>query len=620
MNQDSTSTNSEKLSNRDAALARRRALSLYGKKGLPAGEATRNPTPSAKPTSAAKAAETISAPAPKPVATQNTSTAPAATAPASAEPHVCNCGTQATQEIKTTVLVSNPAPISAAQQRRINQSLRGRGNNPPTRPCGRVPQKVNFGTTLSGAQVSGSQLERSAVTTGNDSGTCRTITGTEYIGAEQYNEFCGTKPSPSPAKVSSSSTSRGGRVTGTEIGRSQKVSGDEIGTCSRVTGTEYLAAEQTRTFCGTSPEPHHEKSGFGMTAMKNKISGTDLNRGVEVTGGETGANRAITGSDYTDTTALRRKADDAPKKVEITHTSAGGAVSGTVVGRSTKVSGSEKGACERITGSDYLSSEEFASFCREKPYQPPAKVGVSPTLNGQNVSGTQMGRSYSVTGDEYGACKPVTGSSYIGADQYAEFCADREVTEAHNRMQRAQYVIPASRQSTNATEASTDSVRKTQCGGFSIVSPAHSSLDATQRITGSAYGGTDRITGSLARATGKVSGTPEFRYRDGVQASGEAVTEEAKDRGPERITGDGRERNVTGDAWDRGDRVTGTEGLSAARRNPTWRGEMRPSGPSRSAREFRKTEQPEAKPSRVTGCSGSSMTGAAVTMSGGARG
>lgn len=613
MNQDSTSSNSEKLSNRDAALARRRALSLYGKKGLPGADAKRNPSVNQTP-SAAKGGELSSTPAPAPILTQN---APVATA--SAEPPACDCGNQTVQEVKTTPRVSNPAPISAAQQRRINQSLRGRGNKPPARPCGRVPQKFNFGTTLSGAQVSGSQLERSPGTTGNESGSCRTITGTEYIGVEQYNQFCGTKPSPSPAKVSSSSTSRGGRVTGTEIGRSQKVSGDETGTCSRVTGTEYLAAEQTRTFCGTTPEAHHEKSGFGMTAMKNMISGTDLNRGVDVTGGESGANRVITGSDYTDTTALRRKTEEAPKKVEITHTSAGGTVSGTLIGRSNKVSGADRGACERITGSDYLSSEEFSSFCREQPYQPPAKVGVSPTLNGQNVSGTQLGRSSSVTGDEYGACKPVTGSSYIGADQYAAFCADREVTEANNRLQREQYVIPASSQSTSSVETSTDSARKPQCGGFSIVSPAHSSQDATQRITGSAYGGTDRITGSLALATGKVSGTPEFRYRDGVQSSSEAMAD-AKDRSPERITGEGRERNVTGDAWDRGDRVTGTEGLSAARRNPTWRSEMRPSGPTRNAREFRKAEQPEAKPSRVTGCSGSSMTGAAVTMSGGARG
>lgn len=272
-------------------------------------------------------------------------------------------------------------------------------------------------------------------------------------------------------------------------------------------------------------------------------------------------------------------------------------------------------------GSDYLSSEEFASFCRAAPYQPPAKGGVSPTLKGQNVSGTQLGRSYSVTGDEYGACKPVTGSSYIGADQYAEFCADRAVAEASNRVQRAQRVIPASRQA--APQALQDQpsdepsapARGVQCGSFSIVSPANSAQDSTQRITGSAYGGTDRITGSLARATGKVSGTPEFRYRDGIEAP-VAVVADAK----ERITGEGRERNVTGDAWDRGDRVTGTEGLSAARRNPTWRGEPRLNGATKNAREFRKAEQPEAQPSRVTGCSGSSMTGAAVTMSGGARG
>lgn len=616
MNQDSTHTNSENPADRNAALARRRALSLYGKKGLPASEANRASTPSGMRSGGPAAKSAASS------ASASTSAAPKNASPtaASAESPACNCATKTTTEVKSTPIASNPAPISASQQRRINQSLRGRGNKQPARPCGRVPQKVNFGTTLSGAQVSGSQLERSAVTTGNDSGTCRTITGTEYIGAEQYNQFCGTKPSPSPAKVSSSSTSRGGRVTGTEIGRSQKVSGDEVGTCTRVTGTEYLAAEQTRTFCGTSPEPHHEKSGFGMTALKNKISGTDLNRGVEVTGGETGASRVITGSDYTDASALRHKSNVVPKKVEISHTSSGGTVSGTLVGRSNKVSGSEKGACERVTGSDYLSSEEFSSFCREQPYQPPAKVGVSPTLNGQKVSGTQMGRSYSVTGDEYGACKPVTGSSYIGADQYAEFCAGREATEAKNRMQREQYVIPASRQSTSSVETDSDSARKPQCGGFSIVSPAHSSQEVSQRITGSAYGGNDRITGSLARATGKVSGTPEFRYREGVQPSVETVTEEVKASGPERITGEGRERNVTGDAWDRGDRITGTEGLSAARRNPTWRSELRPNGPSPSAREFRKAEQPEAKPSRVTGCSGTSMNGAAVTMSGGARG
>ena len=122
-------------------------------------------------------------------------------------------------------------------------------------------------------------------------------------------------------------------MTGTEVGRSGKVTGDETGTCKRVTGTEYLAAEQAGEFCGTSPEPHPEKSGFGMTARRNPISGSDLTREVDVTGGEHGANRAITGSAYTDTTSLRSKSGDAPKKVETSHTSAGGAAPNWVAHR-----------------------------------------------------------------------------------------------------------------------------------------------------------------------------------------------------------------------------------------------------------------------------------------------
>jgi hypothetical protein len=496
MNQDNTNDNSAILSGRDAALARRRALSVYGKKAIPGAAEKSRPSAHQRP-SASQGAVLEPAPSTAPVSVQSPSRTPAAT-----EVHACNCANKDAQEVNTPIVAMSRPAISPSQQRRINQSVRGRGNKSPARPCGRVPCKVETSTTLSGTQVSGSQLERTPATTGNEAGTCRIVTGTEYLGAEHYNQFCDNQPMPSPAKVSTSSTSRGGRVTGTEIGRSQKVSGDETGTCNRVTGTEYLAAEQTRTFCGTSPEPHHEKSGFGMTAMRNKISGTDLTREIDVTGGESGANRAITGSDYTDVTALRRKAVDAPKKIEISHTSAGGTVSGTLLSRSNKVSGSERGACERVTGSDYLSSEEFASFCRAEPYQPPAKGGVSPTLKGQNVSGTLLGRSTSVTGDEYGACKPVTGSSYIGADQYAEFCAGREAAQASNRFQRAQKVIPASRQShvQRAPQDQHNDVRKEsaqplQCGGFSIVSPSHSAQDSAQRITGSAYGGTDRITG-----------------------------------------------------------------------------------------------------------------------------
>ncbi len=664
MSQATTSINEERLSGQEAAIARRQARSLYGKKGLSTGSTSA----STSATQARLAARNGNAPDRAP-AQAAASTAAASEAPA------CGCkhGDQASSQVEYARPGFTPEPISAAQQRRMDRAKKGRGDAAPCRPCGRTPkepQKVEFGTTLAGTPVSGNQIERIASVTGNESGSCRAITGTEYIGTEQFGQFCKSSPAPSPAKVGDSSTSRGGRVTGTEVGRSEKVTGDESGTCKRVTGTEYLAAEQAGAFCGTSPEPHPEKAGFGMTARKNQISGSDFAREVGVTGGESGANRAISGSAYMDATSLRGRTGNAPKKVETSHTSAGGAVSGTQMGRSSKISGTEQGACKNVTGSDYLSAEEFSSFCRAEPFQPPAKVGVSRTLKGQDVSGTPMGRSASVTGDEYGACKPVTGTSYIGADQYADFCATRAAAEAINRarlgrnaeltgiqpgpdakltgnargecqnvsgspyMGEVQQATACGRpamathyrarspeaasSAAGITGNALDAPGNRQPGDFSVTSPARSAQDSeAQRITGSAYGGSGRITGSLARATGLVSGTPEFRYRDGSEST-VAMVVAATEPAPERITGEGRERSVTGDAWDRGGRVTGTEGLSAARRNPTQRGE--PRGNGTGARMNRETEHPALAPSRVTGSSGSSTTGAAVTLSGGARG
>jgi hypothetical protein len=156
-------------------------------------------------------------------------------------------------------------------------------------------------------------------------------------------------------------------------------------------------------------------------------------------------------------------------------------------------------------------------------------------------------------------------------------------------------------------------------GDFSVMSPARAALASeTRRITGSAYGVGGRITGPLARATGLVSGTPEFRYRDETGAVAvPAAPEPAAEAAPERITGEGRERRITGDAWDRSGRVTGTEG-PATRRNPTLRGEAR--GSAVGARAFREVETPAPAPSRITGSSGNASGGATVTLSGGARG
>lgn len=647
----------ERLSGREAAIARRQALSLHGKSALKAGN-------TAAPRSATEARM-----------------AARASAPAAASAAAPSCGCQHSETYSARVEEARPAtplaldPIPAVRQRRMEQSLKGRGDAPPCRPCGRIkpePPKVEIGTTLAGSTVTGNQVERTPLVTGNEAGSCRAVTGTEYVGAEQFGDLCGILPEPAPAKVSLTSTSRGRRVTGTEVGRSTRVTGDETGTCKRVTGTEYLAAEQAGEFCGTAPEPRPEKAIMGMTAGRNAVSGSDLARTVTVTGGESGAARHITGSAYADALARPAAEGDGPKKVETRRTSAGALVSGTLPGRSSKLSGDEPGACARVTGSDYVNTEEFKSFCRAEPYQSPAKVGVSRTLKGLDVSGTQVGRSSRVTGDEHGTCKPVTGTSYIGADQYAEFCAARTAAEAINRARlgrsadltgiqpgpddkmtgnergacqpvsgtpyqgesqtaaacgrppMAQAYRSRGPEGSQAPAAITGNAMDAGQGGnrtgdFSVVSPARAAQSSeTRRVTGSAYGVGGRITGPLARATGLVSGTPEFRYRDETAAVAiPAAPQPAAEATAERITGEGRERRITGDAWDRGGRVTGTEG-PATRRNPTQRGDAR--GNAVGARAFRDVETPEPSPSRITGSSGNASAGATITVSGGARG
>ncbi len=633
MSEATATATGERLSGREAAIARRQALSLHGKSALKTNKASA--TRSA--TEARMAARTSSAPE------------ASAAAPATA----ASCGCQHGETYSARIEAARPAgdftplPPSATRLRRIEQSMRGRGDAAPCRPCGRVrpePAKVEIGTTLSGSTVTGNQVERTTRVTGNEAGSCRAVTGTEYIGAEQFGDLCGTLPEPSPAKVGASSTGRGGRVTGTEVGRSTRVTGDEHGTCKRVTGTEYLAAEQVGEFCGTTPEPRPEKVGVGMTEKRQAVTGTDLNRKVQVTGGEHGAQRAITGTAYADAMASRNGEGNAPKKVETSHTSAGAMVSGTRVGRSSSLTGAEQGACKRVTGTDYIASEEFVSFCRDTSYhyQSPAKVGVSRTVRGQDVSGTQVGRSIKVTGDEYGACKPVTGSSYIGAEQYSEFCASRVAAEAINRARLGRSPAltgiqpgPDAKMTGNergecqpvsGTPYLGEDQAAQACGippadaeqrTFSIATPARMAHDSeTRRITGSAYGDSGRITGPMARAVGLISGTPEFRYREEAAASLAAPA--PAPAAPERITGEGRERRITGDAWDRGDRVTGTEGRSAQRRNPTLRGDARGNGVS--ARDNREIERPATSASRITGSSGNASTGAAITVSGGARG
>ena len=519
--------------------------------------------------------------------------------------------------------------------------------------------KVGVSETLSGQTITGTQANRSVKTTGNEAATCRTITGTEYLGAEVFQTFCGTQPSApvQPAKVRVSATTHGNRVTGNEVGRSEKVTGDEPGTCKNVTGTEYISANQAAAYCGGAT-PSVRKVGRSQTLGGQAISGVMVGRSEKVTGDEPGSGRQLTGDQYLGAEAPA--AGRAPVKVDSFNTLRGTGVTGTAVGRSERVTGDEPGSCRNITGDEYIGSQQFESFCGDRPAPEAPKVGFSITNRNQVVSGTRTGRSSKVTGDEPGTCKVVTGTPYAGLEQAGDFCnsnavrATRERTPVRhsNRMTGIQpgiggvmtgaergacedvtgtpYVGADQQAAACGTAPSRDAdfpqpLNQAAWQQFSVQSPARAAQvqrETVGAVTGSTYEHGGRITGPFDMASGKVTGTEQFRFdRRASQrlAMGEAAAPVSMDedqRPASRVTGEGSGSRITGDDWDRGERVTGTEGSSARRRNPTRVGPMS----AMPGFQNKRNDDVPAPVSKVTGSSGSTDQGSLITVSGGARG
>ncbi len=529
--------------------------------------------------------------------------------------------------------------------------------------------KVGESETTGGQTVTGTQANRSVKTTGNEASTCRSITGTEYLGAEVFQTFCQSAPTPTtPAKVRVSATSHGNRVTGNEVGRSEKVTGDEPGTCKSVTGTEYISANQSAAYCGgTTPSPR--KVGHSLTQQGRPVSGVMVGRSSSVTGDEAGANRSLTGDQYLGSDPL--PAGRPAAKVGLSETLSGTGVTGTMVGRSSSVTGDEFGSCHRVTGDQYISSEQVNAFCGAKPDPEAAKVGFSITNRNQVVSGTRTGRSENVTGDEPGSCKAVTGTPYAGLEQAGQYCGNSAVQAIRERtpvrpgtpaapmtglqpgiggvmtgaergaceavtgtpyIGADQLSAACGEEAPAGTETHGQSSEGSSWTRFSVVSPARAAQqqrESSKGVTGTSYEDSSRITGPFDLAGGKITGTEQFRFdnrefqdrqiQTRPQRQFQPTTPEVEVSTQEpasRVTGEGSSTKVTGDDWDRGDHVTGTEGVSARRRNPSRSGAMGAMPPF----ERKRNEQSEWPESRVTGSSGNTSKGSLITVSGGARG
>ncbi len=316
-------------------------------------------------------------------------------------------------------------------------------------------------------------------------------------------------------------TLSGNAVTGTMIERPRKVTGTEPGSRHAVTGTDYLPADMYDKFCPARPAAAPAKLVRDATPKGQTISGTLVSRSSRVTGGEMGADRAITGTSYS-----RPSADHAPPKTGVTHTYGAMKLTGTMVGPAPKVTGDEPGACRTITGGQYLSAEHFKEFCRSEAPAPVRRVSVMSTPAGQTLTGSAVGRARQVTGDEAGACRAVTGSQYFNAKDFGVLCDDSGPRKVAMIETRGGAGASGTEMASSPKISGNDAGRSSRVTGADYVSVGQNAgrsgaavsqvnpvrkvvIDQTingQRVTGSAFGRSKPVTGDEYGACVPVSG------------------------------------------------------------------------------------------------------------------
>ena len=705
----STSASTPATSSRAASLARRQAMSTGGKRSIQSKDRTRTdevksatPATPTAPAAAAKPAEKKGCgcgcdgtraeckASIKPVSKNISSAASVNQARAAINHSVARIASLARREATSsrgkagvskngmtaaqTARAGNPNLSSRDLSKALREQRSKNGNlgQKKSEPCGRrrpkqgdtgaaedQPWKVGASETVSGQTVTGTMVGRSDDVTGDEPSTCRSITGTEYLGADIFRDFCQADPSGTPRKVTVTSTSHGNAVSGNRMGRSGNVTGNEPGTCKNVTGNEYVTGEQVQAYCGELPTKSPRKISVVQTGKGKSVSGTNVGRSEKVTGNEPGMKRSLTGTQYTQAEEI----GTAPAKVGVSGTLRGGNVTGTMVGRRENMTGDEPGSCRNITGDDYVGKEQYSNFCSAAPAPGDRKVGVSATGKGMSVTGTMTDREGKVTGNEPGVCKAVTGTPYAGADAVGNFC-QAEDAAAVNMRNKAHRGTPGMNMTgiqpgaggvmtgdkkgvcepvtgtpyvganqfadacpaTAADTASSDYPQATAGNApwqqFSVEPPSGGAYkaDGSTGVTGNQYE-QGRITGPFGMAPGKLTGTEEARFgKENVlnESMQPVVAEDFEGRTKSRVTGEGQDAGlkITGDDWERGEHVTGTEGKSAAVRNPTMR-----MGPASAMAVTQKRNEELPMPnSKVTGGSGNTEKGSLITYSGGARG
>ncbi len=589
----------------------------------------------------------------------------------------------------TFPVVANEGRLAALALKKLRGN-RGRNKSvAESRPCGRVrpdtepvqySPKVAESETYGGHKVTGVRIGQKENVTGNEPGSALQVTGDQYIGTES-----GYNPREGGIKVGASKTPAGQVITGSQVRSKINITGDESNPALRITGesdqelvddllehSEQVSYAQMQFQRQNDPHGH---TVFGAnlgrsvksvgsrnrnaeykneeTVGGHAITGTAVGRSELTTGDESGACRDITGDQYLIPAEKQPLCGCEPNnqsvaKVGVSHTLHGTRTTGTQTGQRIRAQGNisgtvNDGLCQDISGTENFGAEQYSAHCGKAPMPTGGRGSVeSVTWEGQYVTGVDVEHNSRVTGDEQGLCDVITGTPYVGRNQYQTSCSAEDEDKAE---QRISSTLASANYISGDVLSSADHVTGTQRGSersitgtpyfkadpegdgkmdtmervrkinnsFSVHSPQREYQERVGTDAINAPTAESRITGTFSAGEGKITGNQEFHFNP--RSDVEAIA------GKLRVTGEGRVdgKTITGSAWGSQENVTGTEGHIAAERNPSQR-----KGNSHAwagAGRFKEKGTHPEPTHHVTGMVGwSPKASAPITVSGGAQG
>lgn len=329
------------------------------------------------------------------------------------------------------------------------------------------------------------------------------------------------QPIQYPAKVAATETYAGGKVTGVRIGRGMNVTGDERGAAVQVTGSQYIGKET-----GFLPREGGVKVGAQRTASGLIVTGTQVRSQVPITGDESNTSIRITGEadqELGDDALSRRESSasadmqfqrqhnphghtvfgtnlgrsaraigsrsrDTTRALEQTHS--GLPISGTAVGRSLHVTGDEEGACRSITGDQYLTPASQQAACGVE-HKPRARAGMAMAMNG---------RPDPVTGEKVVVSESWSRNRITGVDVEHNANVSGDEYGVCSLITGTPYVGPGQYESFCDTGDAGDAAR--------VATPG---LSAGKRVTGDTPRNVGHVTGTQRGGERAITGTPYFR-------------------------------------------------------------------------------------------------------------